>query len=153
MAIAEPTVDTGTVLHMTRSFPFPRQRVFAAFTEADQVAAWFGPQGMTAKVTDFDLRVGGRYRIEICGEADSAHTVGGEFQEIASPERLVYTWAWETGDMAGVETLVTLEFRERDGATDLVLVHERMPNESARAAHEGGWGSSFECLSDHLKGA
>lgn len=39
------------------------------------------------------------------------------------------------------ETLVTVEFRDRGGATELVLTHEAFPNAQARDGHEQGWTS------------
>jgi len=37
------------------------------------------------------------------------------------------------------ETLVTVEFLDRGGRTDVVLIHERFPNEAVRDRHESGW--------------
>ena len=48
------------------------------------------------------------------------------------------------------ETLLTIEMFEADGGTDVVLTHERLPDEELRQAHEGGWQSSLECLEDYF---
>jgi uncharacterized protein YndB with AHSA1/START domain len=46
----------------------------------------------------------------------------------AAPPDKVYTWAWEEKPAEG-ETLVTVEFHDRGGRTEVVLIHERFPNE------------------------
>lgn len=65
----------------------------------------------------------------------------------APPEKLVYTWEWESGDFASMgETLVTVEFRDQDGSTELILTHERFPDEEKRDHHGWGWNSTLDCL-------
>ncbi|MGH7699802.1 MAG: SRPBCC family protein [Gemmatimonadales bacterium] len=51
---------------------------------------------------------------------------------------LVYTWFWETNVNMG-ETLVTVEFRDLGGRTEVVLTHELFPTEEDRENHEAGW--------------
>ena len=82
----------------------------------------------------------------------SPHAVHGVYREIRRPERLVFTWVWEQGDMTGVETQVTLAFRALDEGAELSMTHEGLPSDSSRDLHEQGWGSSFECLAELLEG-
>jgi hypothetical protein len=60
------------------------------------------------------------------------------------------TWAWDHGDMAGMETLVTIELAEvgaEAGAeTELTLTHEKLPSQNTIDLHRQGWTSSFKCL-------
>ena len=81
------------------------------------------------------------------------HRLTGVFREVRPPEKLVYTWIWGGGDMAGVESLVTIEFADLGTATELALTHERLPSERACELHEQGWTSSFDCLDESLAGA
>src|SRR2546425_5241971 len=62
------------------------------------------------------------------------HRVTGTYREVDPPNRLVYTWQWETTPGA-TETLVTVEFHDRAGRTEVVLTHERLPDAEARARH------------------
>jgi uncharacterized protein YndB with AHSA1/START domain len=88
---------------------------------------------------EVDLRVGGRYRIAMEGPDGAVHVVSGAYREIDPPRRLVYTWQWENSPRFP-ETQVTVEFRARaDGGTDLVLVHEGLPDEDSYARHAHGW--------------
>jgi uncharacterized protein YndB with AHSA1/START domain len=45
------------------------------------------------------------------------------------------------------ETVVTVEFRARDdGGTDLLLLHDDLPDDNARALHAHGWSESLSKL-------
>jgi len=72
------------------------------------------------------------------------------YREIAPPNRLVYTWAWEDGGAAEMgETLVTVEFRGRESHTEIVLIHSLFPAEEAKQDHELGWNSYLNRLEAH----
>ena len=135
-------------VELKRVFQAPRERVFEAWTYADALAAWFGPVGLSTRIDTFDPRGGGRYRFLMHGEGE--YPVGGEFLEIVPPERLSFTFAWERGDYAGVETIVEVTLEETAGETELTLVHRRWLNDEACDKHRQGWTSSFNCLAEFL---
>lgn len=108
---------------------------------------WFAPADtFTTPVAEVNLVVGGSYRIQIKDPSGEIHTVGGVYQEIQRPTRLVFTWAWEeAGDCRGgtddpiTETLVTVEFHQVKAGTEMTLNHEQFPTEEAREKHQEGW--------------
>ncbi len=132
-------------LRVERHFRAPPERVFRAWTAAEELRRWSDPDPRDAEA-EVDLRVGGRYRIAMARADGTVHRVTGVYREIDPPRRLVYTWRWES--MPGSpETVVTVDFRARpDGGTDLVLVHEGLPSDDARARHAHGWGASIDKL-------
>ncbi|MDP6603568.1 MAG: SRPBCC domain-containing protein [Rhodospirillales bacterium] len=147
------TTDDRPVLRLIRTFQTPREAVFDAFTKPDELAKWWGPKGMTTPVAEIDLRVGGAYRFDMAEPGGNIHRLTGVFREVQRPQKLVYTWIWEQGDMAGVESLVTIDFADLGAATELTLTHELLPSERACELHEQGWTSSFDCLDETLTGA
>ena len=154
MTTAQPTADTideSPVLHLTRTFQASRERVFAAFTETEALVKWWGPEGFTLPLAEIDLRPGGAYRFHMQSAEGDIYKLSGTVREVQEPERLVYTWTWAEGEMAGIETLVTLEFRESGDATELVLTHEMFPSAEQRDRHDGGWSSSFGRLQRLLR--
>lgn len=56
----EPEVET-TDMDMTirRTFDAPRERVFEAWTDPEDVMQWWGPEGFTCPVARMDFREGG----------------------------------------------------------------------------------------------
>jgi glutathione S-transferase len=100
-----------------------------------------------------DLRVGGRYRVEMHGEdSGDVMVLTGEYREIVPPEKLVFTWTWAQGDMAGVETVVSITLKPKPGGTELALTHAGLPTPKATQMHEMGWVSTWECMDDFFAG-
>jgi uncharacterized protein YndB with AHSA1/START domain len=138
-------------LTLRRTYACPREDVFKAWTEPDAIVKWFGGETGKAQSVAVDLRVGGAYRFTLESPVRGVGTVGGVFQEVEIPERLVYTWQWEVEGTRA--SLVTVEFRDRDGETELVLTHEGLGTEESLAFHGEGWTSSLEALGHVLEPA
>ena len=136
----------GETLRLTHRFAAPREAVFRAWTSAEELAAWFGPTYASARKVEVDLRVNGRYSIELHHQDGSIYPLSGSYLEILPPERLVFTWTWGAGELAGIETLVTMEFAELGDTTELTLTHEGLPSETARDMHGQGWTACFTSL-------
>lgn len=145
-AETEPAPAADRVLRLRRTFAAPREAVYRAWTERDQMVKWWGPAGFTVPLCELDVRPGGTLRTTMRAPDGSEYNLTGTYREVSPPERLVFTWAWLEGEVAGPETLVTVEFHERDGETELVLTHEGFPDAAARDAHNEGWSSSLDCL-------
>jgi len=150
MAIKPSPKDT--TLTITRTFNAKREAVFKAWTDPQALIRWFAPSDdFATPVVDVDLRVGGRYRIQMKAPDGGSHTVHGTYREVTPPTRLVFTWAWEEGSCRGEmppeqETLVTVEFHDRGGATELILTHEYFPTVKVRDSHEEGWNGCLNRL-------
>jgi uncharacterized protein YndB with AHSA1/START domain len=126
-------------LVVRRTFKVPVERVYAAWTDAAQMKRWFAPGDMSVPLAEADVRVGGRYRVQMSGDDDDCefHTTGGIYREVVPNQRLVFTWQWEGSDL---ETLVTLEFESLSAnETELTLIHEGFDSEDTRDKHAQGW--------------
>jgi uncharacterized protein YndB with AHSA1/START domain len=123
----------------------PRERVFEAWTQAEELRRWFSPGPMTTRVAEVDLRVGGRYRVIMRAPDGAEHTVSGVYRSIDPPGRLVFTWRWED-QPDPVETVVTIELTARGTSTELLLRHEGHPNAKERESHEHGWNGCLDKL-------
>ena len=144
------TPDPATFLNITRTFAAPRDKVYAAWTEPEHLKQWWGPEGFVSPDAEIDLRVGGRYRAGMRAPDGTEMAVVGEYTEIAAPERLVFTWAWDPPMGAPEETLVTVEFRDLGDMTEVALTHERFLSVESRDQHHHGWTSTFVCLDQAL---
>ena len=136
--------EQATVLRLSRHIDASREEVFDAWTHPDVLRQWWAAfPTWECTLAEVDLRPGGRYRLAMHDpESGNTHTVMGEYKEIERPERLVYTWAWESNEdaMKGSEdTLVTVEFNEDDGGTEIVLTHSGFATPELRDQHTHGW--------------
>jgi uncharacterized protein YndB with AHSA1/START domain len=106
---------------------------------------------MVVPLASMDLRVGGRFRIQMKMPDGEFFTAAGEFKEVKAPERLVYTWDWEKdgsgaefGEVEGKQSLITVEFLKRGERTEMVLTHTRFTSVESRDSHARGWGKITE---------
>ena len=140
---------------ITRVFDAPRALVFKAWTDAAQVAQWWGPKGFTNPVCEVDARVGGALHIHMRAPDGNIYPMKGEFREIVPPERLVFTN--NALDAAGhpiIKGLTTVTFAEAGGKTTLTL-HTRGSAMTEQAAGylqgmEMGWTMSIDKLEGFL---
>jgi uncharacterized protein YndB with AHSA1/START domain len=119
---------------------------FAAFSDASELARWWGPRGFTTPSLEFDPRVGEKYRIEMQPPDGDRFYLAGEFREVEPPIRLSYTFVWEDPDPDDVETLVDLAFRDLGESTEVALTQGPFKTEERRALHRDGWTDGFDKL-------
>ncbi|HSS26255.1 MAG TPA: SRPBCC domain-containing protein [Mycobacterium sp.] len=124
--------QTRVVRHI-RASP---ESVYRALIDAEAVAAWRVPDGMSAVVHDFDARVGGRFRVSLTYESPGGRgktethtdTYHGLFIELVSNQRVVEEFEFETSDPAFVGMMrMTTTLVDAHGGTDLVMVHDWIP--------------------------
>jgi uncharacterized protein YndB with AHSA1/START domain len=124
--------------------------VFRAWTDPVELGRWFAPsEEYHALVPELEFKVGGKYCLEMHHKDGNIHRVGGTYREIMPPEKLVFTWRWETGP-DNQESLVTLEFRDLGPSTEILLTHEHLPNTEQRDRHEHGWNGCLGMLANYL---
>jgi len=73
----------------TRIFAVPRERLFAAFGDGEQLAKWWGPAGFTNTIHALDFRPGGAFRLEMHSSDGKNYPNECEFVEVVEPERIV----------------------------------------------------------------
>ena len=127
-------------LVIRRTYDAPRERVYAAWTDPVLAARFLGPGDVRATDITMDVRAGGSYHLVMISPDGNRMPVGGNYREVLAPERLVMTWRWEEDDPREErDTLLTLEFFDRDGKTEFVLTHELLASLDSRDRHAHGW--------------
>ncbi len=141
-------------LKISRQFNAPRQRVFAAWAEVGQLQQWWGCHNTISVKSDMDFRAGGSYRHTMQTRNAGEMVISGTYKEIIEPEKIVFTMVFEAnGEFPGFEkTLVTVEFIDNDGATELRLTQEGEPMKQIQegADVQSGWNASFDKLAKNL---
>ena len=151
----DAAVDDRT-LRLVRLFDAAPERLFDAWTDPDQFAAWFGPAGVTTVYCELDVRVGGAWRL-LGRNTERTFAVSGKYLEVERPERLAFTFGWhDKGDHAqprDPETVVSLDFESAAGGkTRMTMVQSRFPDQTGRDNHNRGWDGSFDKLDALLAG-
>jgi len=135
-------------LELVRVLKAPRGRVFAAWIDPEQASRWWLPQDCTPVSCKMDVRAGGGWHRRMRAPDGRVVTKWGAYQEVTSPERLVFTYNTEYADgRIDPETLVSVTLEDLgQNRTRLTLRHERFWSESASIGHTGGWTGALNRL-------
>jgi uncharacterized protein YndB with AHSA1/START domain len=160
MTVNEVQKPDDATLILRRVLNTTPERAFQAWTSAEHIQQWMRPEpGMVVPLASIDLRVGGKFRIQMKMPDGEFFTAVGVFQEVKAPERLVYTWDWEKdgsgaefGEVEGKPSLVTVEFLKMGERTELVLTHSRFATVESRDSHARGWGQLMESFARFVEG-
>ncbi len=145
--------DTIAAVRISRVFSAPRQQVFDAWVKPElRKQWWMASPEMSCAFAEIDARPGGRYRLGMTApDGSETYVTVGEFVDVVEREKLVFTWSWEHApNSGGNDTLVTVEFSEVAGGTELTLTHERFKDQQAHDEHTQGWNGCLEQLAGAL---
>jgi uncharacterized protein YndB with AHSA1/START domain len=141
---------------MTRIYDAPRDLVWRAWTEGDQLKRWFGPAGFTNASATIDARAGGHIEVVMVSPEGEEAPFEGEIVEFGPPERIVFsTWILAEDGHKGLEGTTTVDLVDLGGKTE-VTVHstiERADPEFAMAIEgmEEGWRGTLDRLGEAIE--
>jgi uncharacterized protein YndB with AHSA1/START domain len=136
---------------ITRVFDAPRELVFRAWTDPEQVAQWFGPEQFDTprERVVIDLRVGGRFELTMLQKDGGAEfPVRYEIAELDPPRLLVLTS--EPMPAVGIHegTITRIELHDHGDKTRMTMTD----GPYTQAAHaEAGWHAAFAKLERVLR--
>jgi uncharacterized protein YndB with AHSA1/START domain len=148
MSDSTPVQTAEQQIVITRIFDAPRELVFKAWTDPDQVARWFGPAGFDTPrdSVEIDLRLGGRFDLRMVARNSGAeYRLHYEIVELLEPELL----ALKAGPMPEVglhnSTVARIELQDEAGKTRMTLTDGPYPEPGGGGA-AAGWEASFDKL-------
>lgn len=138
-------------LTMERTFKAPRSLVWEAWTKAEHIAAWWGPEGMETKVIELDFRAGGKWKYVMKAPNGFEFPTFGTFTEIVEQEKIVCT-----ADFAEITVgvIMSITFEDLGDQTKMIfkVIHdtEEYYRQQVAMGPEKGWGSTFDRLAGFL---
>jgi uncharacterized protein YndB with AHSA1/START domain len=135
-------------MRMSKVIRAPRERVYDALLDPEAVARWRVPAGMRSEVHEFNPVEGGAIRVSLTYEAPdrAGKTHGrtdayrGRFVRLVPNELVVEADEFETDDPAlRGEMLIAISLADASGGTELVAVHDGLPEGVSPADNEVGW--------------
>ncbi|CAL1517255.1 SRPBCC domain-containing protein [Chitinophaga sp. MM2321] len=143
--------NTKNEVNITHIFNAPRELVFKAWTEPEQLLRWFAPDDCTISFKSIDVQKGGTFHSCIHSPIHGDCWCKGVYLEVVAPERLVYTIVItdeqgntvepvDVGKSAALPaaTILTVTFTEYGNKTELTL-HQTMSEKDAKqtGAYQG----------------
>jgi uncharacterized protein YndB with AHSA1/START domain len=132
---------------ISRHINAPRSAVYRALLDAAAIATWRVPTGMSSHVHQLDAREGGAFRVSLTYDAPTGtgksgaqtDTYHGHFVKLVPNEQVVEVFEFETADPAlrGMMRMTTT-LTDADGGTDVLVVHEGIPDSVPAADNEMG---------------
>lgn len=148
---------------VTQHVDAPRPAVYRALLDADAVAKWRVPDGMTSQVHEFDPTEGGTFRISLTYDAPTGagkssantDTYAGRFTRLVADELVEETLAFESTDpaMRHPMTMTTTLTDGADGGTEVLVVHDGLPDAIPPADNETGHRMSLARLARLVESA
>lgn len=147
-------IDTTTGFILVRTLPADPETVWSAWTDPDEAAQWFHPEGLSTPrdSVQMDVRVGGRYIYTMVDDTDGAdYVTGGVYREVRPFERLVFTWGDPEADPDDVP-VVTVVLTPTEGGTRLTFELRGAEGAKGDDYIYDGWDSALNVLEGHLNG-
>lgn len=138
-------------LTIRKLIPAQPEQVFSAWTDPHALKVWWGPKGVQCLSAEIDLTVGGDYRIENELPDQSILWIVGRFEVIERPDLLVYTWGLDAP--ASSTERVSVSFNKHKDGTEIVLLHEMIPEQALAEQHLEGWQGCLDGLHEFAAAA
>ncbi len=138
---------------ITRVFDAPRELVWRAWTEPEQLARWWGERGWTAplETITMDVRPGGAFRVTTVNDEGGFEVVQkAVYREVVEPERFALERP-EEKDPRHEAAVTTVTFTDLgDGRTKVLLHLTNQATVTTRRAAKASLASSLDRLAEHL---
>ncbi|MGA7155718.1 MAG: SRPBCC domain-containing protein [Acidobacteriaceae bacterium] len=149
--MSTPVQAALSEMELTRIIHAPRALVWSAWTNINQLQQWWGPKHFTNPRCEADFRVGGAIHIDMRAPDGTLYPMGGEFEEIDPPKRLVFlSSALDPNGDPIFTNRNSVTFREADGNTE-IAIHVRVVKTTGEAwqylkGMREGWSLSLDKL-------
>jgi len=139
-------------LVLTRIINVPREKVYRAWTDPEQIKQWFAPKPWTTAVAETDVRPGGSTLIVMRSPEGQDFPNRGVYLEVVPNQRLVftdaYTEAWKPSEKPFMTVILTFE---DEGGKTKYTARVRHWNIADKQQHEQmgfhqGWGQCTDQL-------
>lgn len=146
-------MNSNLDLEIRRVLNAPLDKVWEAWSKAENLKQWFCPVPWTVPVAEMDLRPGGRFYTQMAGPNGERSDNEGVFLEVVPHERITFTNALTEGfrPTGGGFMTAKISFKDLGDGTTEYHAHVLHPSEEARQEHEAmgfhqGWGAVADQL-------
>lgn len=142
--IEDKTVENK--IEINKFIPTEKEKVFVAWTSPEILEKWSFDEGVTLAVELIEPKNFGKYIFRYTSD-EGVSFATGIFKDCIRNERLVYTYKVKGPDgLVIMDTLVSVQFKDKHGGTDIILFQEGFTDRKVLKACEERWLSSLENL-------
>ncbi|NDV01568.1 SRPBCC family protein [Pseudoroseicyclus tamaricis] len=132
----QPADNPDNALRISRTVPATPEAVFAYWTRAELVSAWFGAaHGLTATTCRMTPQVGGRWAITATG-MEPLSRIHGAYHEVVPGKRLAFSYQI---DEVMLMSIISITLKRTSGGTELQLLQTGFPDRVTLEQHALSW--------------
>ena len=158
-------MENSKDLLITHLFDAPRELVFKAWTDPEQLKQWYAPEGCAIELKSLDVKVGGEFHLVIKDPVYGDCWIKGRYQEVLVPEKLVFSMILSNANGDNVTALkagkpedwpealvTTVTFTSVSNQTKVTLHQTVDEAEAKKTGAYQSWFSMFDKLQGLLNG-
>ena len=145
--------NSAIQLNVSKEFPVPAERLYAAWITPDDLKQWWHPMGNQLQQASTAPKVGGPVEYVFATEnGDHSFTIKGTYKEVEDGKRLVYTWNWQlpAPTVGDSEYLLTIVFSAQGNGSSIEVTQDNFATEEAVHPHREGWEKALNDLHAYL---
>lgn len=133
------------IFTLRRTLNAPREKVWKAWTERDEVVRWFGLGSSNGSRVEMDVHPHGEWKAALMRKNGTpGFPWSGVYREVEPPKRLVFTIAGRAGRG---EEVVEVELEEKNGKTSMAV---KLKDDGRHLGLKEGWSSFFDRMEQFL---
>lgn len=136
-------------LEISKQFESPKEQLYKAWTDAEQLKLWWKPMGkQLAEVTN-DLSEGGAVKYSFEG---GDLTIDGTYEKVTPGELLEYTWNWHSAEQTieDASYKLSVKFTGEGNESTISITQQGFNNKESVQPHQHGWEQGLQQLHDYL---
>lgn len=138
-------------IQLKRRLAAGADEVYAAWTDPHSLAEWMRPLPGGRTEATADVRVGGKFLVDMYDKEGKLYRHEGEYLRLERPRLVEFSWISEATERG--RSIVTVELRSvGEDETELTLTHRLLPSESSAQSHAEGWAAILVELAAALNG-
>ncbi len=148
-------------VEIRRVLPYPPERVFEVWTQADHLRRWWGRfAGYTPLEVFSDPRPGGRYELHMQDSAGAQYRIFGAYRKVEPPRRVSFDWHFQRISPDGAaspvsfeQSWVEIDFMPHPEGCEVVISHFTVPDAAQCASVSEGWAGALQLADRYLQSA
>jgi len=136
-------------IEVREEFNVPVETLYKAWTDSEQLKAWWKPMDNQLQSVTNELHDGGL--VDYRFENDKLH-ITGQYSSVKENDTLVYSWNWELplDEVRNAEYQLTIKFIPTNGGSAISVIQDAFKDEESMLPHEEGWRKGLTDLKRYL---
>lgn len=141
-------MNNNLKLEVSRHFTVTTEKLYAAWTEGEQLKMWWKPMNSSLTGVDNDLKQGGAVKYVF----DSGLIISGNYEEVLRDEKLVYSWNWDfpKDEIKNASYKLSVTFTTEGEGSMIHILQTSFENEESILPHKEGWEKGLNDLAGYL---